>query len=244
MTGSSRTRLAAKFSMRAVSRAAFGCLLGAALLTAGTAARAGDGDDDAPLDTRIIRGLMEQLGLRQDGPGINYEERAPLVIPPNRGLPPPERADAAVANNPAWPVDPDVKRAKQEAALKRKASLNADEALRNEQRPLRPDEMTPGPKPRTMVRTDDGYQLSPNGSSGPLPPSKLGDKGSFFGKVFGKDDPVVSRFTGEPPRTALTEPPPGYQTPSPDQPYGVVKGAAAPKATNYLGTHGIIDGDK
>ena len=28
-------------------------------------------------------------------------------------------------------------------------------------------------------------------------------------------------FTGEPPRTSLTDPPPGYLTPSPDQPYGV-----------------------
>jgi hypothetical protein len=28
-------------------------------------------------------------------------------------------------------------------------------------------------------------------------------------------------FTGEPPRASLTDPPPGYQTPSPDQPYGI-----------------------
>jgi hypothetical protein len=28
-------------------------------------------------------------------------------------------------------------------------------------------------------------------------------------------------FTGEPPRSSLTDPPPGYQTPSPDQPYGL-----------------------
>ena len=41
--------------------------------------------------------------------------------------------------------------------------------------------------------------------------------------MFGKDEPEVKSFTAEPPRTALTEPPPGYQTPSPDQPYGVGK---------------------
>jgi hypothetical protein len=28
-------------------------------------------------------------------------------------------------------------------------------------------------------------------------------------------------FTGEPPRASLTDPPPGYQTPSPDQLYGI-----------------------
>ena len=52
---------------------------------------------------------MEGLGLKRDGEAnINYQERAPLVIPPSRNLPPPERTDAAIANNPAWPKDPDV----------------------------------------------------------------------------------------------------------------------------------------
>ena len=52
----------------------------------------------------------------------------------------------------------------------------------------------------------------------------------------GKDKDVGS-FTGEPPRTALTEPPPGYRTPSPEQPYGVGK-APPPKPENYYLTHG------
>ena len=46
--------------------------------------------------------------------------------------------------------------------------------------------------------------------------------------MFGKDDAGNQQFTGEPPRLSLTEPPPGYQTPSPDQPYGV--GKAKPEA--------------
>ena len=37
---------------------------------------------------------------------------------------------------------------------------------------------------------------------------------------------------------ALTEPPPGYQTPSPDQPYGVGKEPPPRKPTNYLERHG------
>ena len=108
MTDTLRTGLAAKFSLTAVSRAAIGGLLGAALLAAGAPARAAD--DGVPLDTKIIRGIMESLGLREDGTSINYSERAPLVIPPTHTLPPPERSDAALVNNPAWPVDPDVKR--------------------------------------------------------------------------------------------------------------------------------------
>ena len=241
MTDTLRTGLAATFSLRMVSRAAFGCLLGAALLAPGTSARAGD--DGVPIDTKIIRGILEGIGLRKDGEAISYGERAPLVLPPTHTLPPPENSGAALAHNPAWPVDPDVKRLKQEAAQERNVSMNADETLRNEQRPLRPNEIAPGPKPRTTRRTDDGYRASPNGSGDQLSPSQLDTKPGFWGKVFGKDEPESSSFTSEPPRTALTEPPTGYQTPSPDQPYGVSKSTAAPKPTKYLESHGTVDGD-
>ena len=66
MTDTVRTGLAATFSLRAVSRAAFGCVLGAALLATGIPARAGD-DDDTPIDTKILRSILEGLGLRKDG---------------------------------------------------------------------------------------------------------------------------------------------------------------------------------
>jgi len=242
MTDNSRANLAARFKLRTLSRAALGCLLGVTLLAAAAPARAGDGDDDnenVPLDTKIIRGFMEQLGLRQDGAGINYGERAPLVIPPNHELPPPERAGAALGNNPAWPVDPDVKRSKQEAAQRRKLSMNPDATLQAEQSPLRPDQIAPGPKPNSPRIGDDGYRPSANGYGGPMMPSQLDTKPNFFKRMFGKDEPEIKSFTGEPPRTALTEPPPGYQTPSPDQPYGVgVKAKArAETSSDYLINH-------
>ncbi len=44
------------------------------------------------------------------------------MIPPNNALPPPE-ADTAV-NNPNWPVDPDVKRAKEIRAATRDSGLD------------------------------------------------------------------------------------------------------------------------
>jgi len=242
MSKTLRTGLAAKFSLRMATRAALGCALAAALLaTAAPApARAGDDDQNVPVDTKILRGIMESLGLRRDGEAIDYQERAPLVIPPNHDLPPPERSDVAISRNPGWPVDPDVKRRKEEAAQERN-QLNADQQLAHDQSVLRPDQLTPGPKPRTTRRSDDNSRPAADGSSGnPLTPSQLGSKGSFFGKLFGKDDPESGRFTGEPPRAALTEPPTGYQTPSPDQPYGVGK-AAAPAPTKYMDTHGTVD---
>ena len=55
-----------------------------------------------------------------------------------------------------------------------------------------------------------------------------------------KDEQEAARFTGEPARTSLTEPPPGYQTPSPDQPYGLGKASATPKAENNYLTKGEI----
>jgi hypothetical protein len=242
-----RRAIAAKLSLRTLSRGALCCLLGATLLAAASPARAGDDDSESvPLDTKIFRSLMDQLGLeRGDARGITYEERAPLVIPPNHDLPPPEKTDAALSNNPAWPVDPDVQRRKQEVAQRReaKANGNADETLRKEWGPLPPDQLAPGPKPRNTRRTADDSYRSPNGSSDQFDPSTRGPKpATFFGKLFGKDEPDVGSFTGEPPRTALTDPPPGYQTPSPEQPYGVGKDRTKPKATNFLESHGDVSG--
>jgi hypothetical protein len=242
MTDDSRASLVAGLSLRTLSRAAFGCLLGVALLAAAVPARAADGDnnDGVPLDTRILRGLLENLGLRQGGNDIDYGERAPLVIPPNHDLPPPERTDAALSRNPAWPVDPDVKRSKLEAAQKRNANMNPDAVIQAEQGPLRPDQIAPGPKPQSQRIGDDGYRPPATGFGAPLAPSQLDTKPNFFKRMFGKDEPEIKSFTAEPPRTALTEPPPGYQTPSPDQPYGVGKAKAhVDTPQDYLANHPI-----
>ncbi len=57
----------------------------------------------------------------------------------------------------------------------------------------------------------------------------------MFGK---KDDEQAAKFTGEPPRASLTDPPAGYQTPSPDQPYGVGKEKAkVPTSADYYTNH-------
>ena len=83
-------------------------------------------------------------------------------------------------------------------------------------------------KKRQAARTDDGYQSPASGFGSQLLPSELGYKGNLFGTMFGSKPDETAKFTGEPPRTSLTEPPPGYQTPSPDQPYGLAKGTAKP----------------
>jgi len=241
MTGLMRG-IAAKSSLPARARAVFACLVAAVVLTVSLPARAGDDDDNPSFDTKLLRGLMDQLGLQRDGPGINYDERPPLVIPSNNQLLPPEQSNAVIAHNPAWPVDPDVQRAKQEKEA-RKNRLNAQETLLRDQRPLRPDEMTPGAKPGASPRVRSSDGVAPDVTDNRLSPSQLGSK-SVFGSMFSKDEPTVDRFTGEPARTALTEPPPGYQTPSPDQPYGVGGKTVVKNDTNWLQSHGVLEGTK
>ena len=214
--------------------AAFGLTLGAAALLLTGAARAADDEDS--IDQKVMRSIMDGLGFKRDGEAtINYQERAPLVLPPSRALPPPEQVDAATANNPAWPKDPDVARRKADAAAEK--NRNVSDEREREQNPLRPDQLTPGGRPKKkQVRTDDGYEPPASGFGNQLLPSQLGATNTtVWNSMFGGKKEETAKFTGEPPRSSLTDPPPGYQTPSPDQPYGLGK-AAPPKPTDSYTT--------
>ena len=64
-----------------------------------------------------------------------------------------------------------------------------------------------------------------------MKPSELGSKGLFgslFSGGFGNKT-ETAEFSGEPVRESLTAPPAGYQTPSPNHPYGV--GPGTPERT-------------
>jgi len=197
--------------------AALSLALGAALLATALPARAAD--DDVSLDKKVFRGILEGLGLRKDGEAINYQERAPLVIPPSRTLPPPERSDAVVANNPAWPKDPDIVRRKKQAEMERNRNVSDEREL--EQNPLRQNQMTPGGNPRMARRSQGDANTATPGDR--LSSKELNQKTSIWSNMFGSKEDEVAKFTQEPPRASLTAPPPGYQTPSPDQPYGLSK---------------------
>ncbi len=218
--------------------AALGLAVGMAVVVMPAPARAAD--DEVPVDQKVYRSIMEGLGLKRDGEAtINYQERGPLVLPPNRDLPPPEKSDAAIANNPSWPKDPDVARRKAEAAMEK--DRNVSDEREREQNPLRPDQLTPGGraknKKQQAAKTDNGYDAPASGFGSQLMPSQLGSSaGSVWDAMFGNKKEETAKFTGEPPRASLTEPPPGYQTPSPDQPYGIGK-AAVQKPTDYYTTH-------
>jgi hypothetical protein len=177
-------------------------------------------DEEVPLDTKLFRQWMKDLGLRRDGEGIEYRERAPLVVPPTRTLPPPQ-SEAAITANPAWPNDPDVKKRKLDAIKKKQPARTAAETMEAEGRPLSRDELEKG---RVAAGTGSGSpSQTPEEGARPLRPSELGAKNPFSDlfSSFGPEKAETAPFTGEPVRDTLTAPPAGYQTPSPDQPYGI-----------------------
>ena len=227
------------------ARLPIAAVLGAAVATAALVGPAKAGDGDRPFDEQIIHNLLTGLGL-QDPNAVQptYEERPPLVIPKSDALPPPQKPGAAIAENPAWPKDPDVERAKERARRERnEVRRTAGEEFRDQESVLRPDQLNPtgrgaGQSERASTTNTPDYE-----GRHTMTPSQLGYKGGVFSNIFGSDDKdeETARFTGEPARTALTEPPPGYQTPSPDQPYGVGAKNLAPKADNNYLTRGEIN---
>jgi hypothetical protein len=200
--------------------AALAGILALALMTGPSGAWAQD-DDDTPLDTKMFRSFMKEMGFRGNEEGIEYRERAPLVVPPTRDLPPPQ-TEGPAAKNPAWPKDPDVARRKQaSAAEKAKLYSSAEEQARV----LRPDELkAQGGQPSATSGNPTG--TSAEQSMRPMAPSQLQGTATkaWWQDVFshiGPSRPESVPFTGEPPRTTMTAPPPGYQTPSPNYPYGM-----------------------
>ena len=206
----------------------------AGLLTVALALACGTGsvlaeEEDVPLDTKIIRQFLKDLGLQRNGDGvIEYRERAPLVVPPSRDLPQPQSA-ATVTNNPAWPNDPDVRQRKLDAAAKKKPGRTASEAMEADARPLSRAELDKG---KIARETNTAPARSPEEGARPMRPNELGSKSIFSNMFssFGGDKTEVGTFTGEPVRENLTAPPPGYQTPSPEHPYGLGPANAKPKA--------------
>jgi hypothetical protein len=222
-----------KLTNRNLMRAALGGVLGALLIVAGSVGSAVAGDDeeeDNLPDAVFLRNMLKGFGLKRGDDTIEYRERSPLVVPPTRDLPPPENDVSLQSKNPAWPVDQEEKRRKTAAAAQKKTS-SIDES-----RALRPNEMMPGGsdvrgKSQSVTSSDP-----PDGA--PMKPSALGFNGWNLTNLFGSQ-PDTATFKSEPPRDSLTEPPTGYRTPAPGQPYGLSKDKAqTQQAYDFWNKHG------
>lgn len=201
--------------------------LGIGLLVSSGVARAQDGEaEDKTFEEKIIEGIMRGLGAtNMDNSGIDYRERSPLVVPRTLELPPPSSAKAEVTA-PNWPKDPDEARRKAMIERRRKEKNDTRDAgavSRDASRVLLPSEVDVG-KTAPSGSSNHGSESEQPGSNGgnPLSPSQLGFE-ARFSNIFGGNKTESAPFTGEPTRDALTQPPPGYQTPSPNFVYGTGK---------------------
>src|SRR6202012_1505066 len=198
------------------------------VMTVGVARAQDDDDDGKTFEEKIIDGVMAGIGAtNMENRGIDYRERSPLVVPPKLDLPPPASTSAEV-NVPNWPKDPDEARRKKAVAARKKDVAKLPwEAGRG----LSPDELNVAKTaPGTSGGTRDSDSTNPGVSNATaLSPSKLGYNGGLWGMFHGNTS-EEAKFTGEPTRESLTQPPVGYQTPSPNFAYGT-----GPKESNYKG---------
>jgi hypothetical protein len=186
------------------------------VMTAGAARAQDDDEDDKTFEEKIIEGIMAGIGgTNMDNRGIEYRERSPLVVPPKLDLPPPAAASNEV-KAPNWPKDPDEARRKAAIAARKKDTKDPREASRV----LLPSELEKRAPKTSNAGSDSVSQPGGNpGENAILSPSQLGYNGGFSG-LFGGNKAEVAPFKGEPTRESLTQPPTGYQTPSPNFAYG------------------------
>ncbi|TMI99941.1 MAG: hypothetical protein E6G97_20330 [Alphaproteobacteria bacterium] len=188
-----------------------------ALPVAASAQQAQDDDEDT-FEQRIIKNILGGMGVNVGQPGIDYRERSPLVIPPSLDLPPPQAAGTAV-RNPAWPREPDRK-----VVVRSRPNARATPEDPGTDSVLNPDELRRGTNPRAGRVTDPSQttgSVEEANIGRPVPPSQLGSSSIFnWNALMGTHLNEQAQFNGEPTRGSLTQPPPGYQTPSPNYAYG------------------------
>lgn len=220
--------------LKHIWRAAAAGLLTAAIFSFAhsSTAFAEDPEEEDSIEQKVLNNVLSGLGVDTGRAKIEYRERSPLVLPATPDLPPPE---TAAVNSPAWPKDADIKEKKRTSNKPRVKSISE---LEDPGRPLRPDEVAKGATAARTARAGELGPLTDRDIGRPLKPSELGYQGGIFSTLFNSKKEEEAKFTGEPDRTSLTQPPPGYQTPSPAQPYGI---NSSKKNTSTLSTPQVKD---
>jgi hypothetical protein len=190
--------------------AAFGIGL---VMAAGPVRAADDDDDDGmTFEEKIIDNIMRGVGgTNMENRGIDYRERSPLVVPPKLALPTPgaAAAESKIAN---WPKDPDEARRKAAIAARKKENKDPQQGART----LLPSELNQKAAKSSVA---ESTSQQPGNAPIMMTPSQLGYDGGVLG-FFKGNKSESAEFKGEPTRDSLTQPPVGYQTPSPNFMYG------------------------
>jgi hypothetical protein len=200
-----------RISKRSLVGAAGAGALALLTLAASPAALAED-DDEETFEQSIIRNLLGG-GSK---PGIEYRERSPLVIPPSRDLPAPDGGKTVEATA-SWPRDPDQRK----RASSGRAAVATD-SERSSARHLRPDELRRGAAASANRDNRPHPTQSDNDQGRPLRPAEYGETRSLL-NFFASKPAEAEAFQGEPERARMTDPPAGYRTPTPSQPYQAPK---------------------
>ncbi len=153
-------------------------------------------------------GLLSILGFSvPDAPGIEYRERAPLVVPPRSSLPSPQEREASRARA-NWPNDPNAERRRRGDAGESEAWADRRRFNGNNTR-LSNDELARG---RNGVVSTTPY----GGEDRDLlygPMRQMQEADARYAARAQRD--AAERPLGaEPPRKYLVEPPPGYRAPT------------------------------
>jgi hypothetical protein len=193
---------------RSAGRFRVAAVVSSALLAAvaSSSARAADGDDG---QGSFLSTMAQMVGLGSNSnpaaPKIDYRPRAPLVLPQSMDLPPPARS--AEARNPAWPKDPDV------MAARRAEDLSRAPAQQGGEDP--PMSFTAMQKDRIPASADpDNYKNCEMYESQCDPHTIWSQLKIKTGDPNGMKSTPVMLAGQEPKREYLTEPPPGYLTPT------------------------------
>jgi hypothetical protein len=176
------------------------------LLTASLigAAFAGAAISGARAEDSIFADVLSTIGmLPSSHAAIEYRERAPLVLPPSRDLPPPE---APATTDASWPKDPDVERARRDIEDEKLPATQSWRYIANREDPNR-------------ISTEElrGGRVSGRGpATGPSEQERLNPVLSASELNKGRAAAKVDDWSknGEPKRVRLTDPPPGYRTPA------------------------------
>lgn len=149
----------------------------------------------------LFKNLFEGTFGGRSGDDIDYRARAPLVVPPNTNLPPPQQP--ASARNAAWPKDADIERRKEDRSL---LSASMAEKARNNPM-LSQEELRRG---RTLNQSAEGYEEQSNYNT-ILAPIRQGKELAARRNLEAEEQ---LSYGSEPQRKLLTEPPTGYRRPA------------------------------
>lgn len=157
-----------------------------------------EGANDEPADTNLMKGFMVGLGaIDPEAKPVEYQPRAPLVLPPKRDLPKPQDTTASLgANFPRNPED-------LTAEMRRNGAKNASgEAM------MTPDELARY-RLNTAPATRPNYPANDKDWGRKLTPAEMAGQ-------FEKSKQALADVEGGPngKRRYLTDPPDGYKTPS------------------------------